>query len=105
MLFDLPTQRFLSNQGHKGKTVSNESGKYHIHYFKDEINGKTVHTWGLTAFLAIVVSSLLHSRQPDFETLYGKNIDIENVNKGLEAFLLEKLAVSDSHFKNLKNKK
>lgn len=99
----MPTERFLSNERHKTKTVTNSGGSYHIHYFKDNVDGKTVTTWGMTAFLAIVVSSLLHARQPDFELILGKNLDINNVNKYLEQYLFSKLSVSQADRKRLQN--
>lgn len=99
MIFDLPTERFLKNHDHKTKTVSNQGGQYHLHYFKDVINGKNITTWGMTAFLSIVVSALLHSKPPEFDLILGKKFDIENINKYLEQHLFSKLAVSDASLK------
>lgn len=96
MVFDLPTERFLSAEGHKTKTITNAGGSYLIHYFKDKIDEKTVTTWGMTAFLAIVVSSLLHAREPDFDVMLGKKVDIQRINSYLEKFLFSKMLVAEA---------
>lgn len=105
MVFDLPTERFLSNEAHKTKTITNAGGSYLIHYFKDNIdNDKTVTTWGMTAFLAIVVSSLLHAREPDFDVTLEKKVDIQRINEYLEKFLFSKLLVAQAADRENKNK-
>jgi 8-oxo-dGTP pyrophosphatase MutT (NUDIX family) len=102
IIFDLPTERFLSDVKHKVKIQSNESGEYYIHYFKDTVDGRSINTWGFTAFLSIVVSSLLHGRKPAFKlTPYDHHID-DNLNDFLQMFVLRKLAVSETHYKNKK---
>lgn len=100
LIFDLPTERFLTNANHKTKLFSNASGQYLAHYFKDKIGDRIITTWGFTAFLAIVISSVLHSRTPTFDVFPGHKLTNHNLNQFLEKFFFNKLAVSNTHYKN-----
>jgi 8-oxo-dGTP pyrophosphatase MutT (NUDIX family) len=102
MLFDLPTERFLSTQNHEMKGFKNDSGEYYVHYFNDTVQNREVVTWGLTAFLSIVVSVILNGRAAQFELIPNKSIEHTDINKYLEEYLFAKLAVSREHFNNNK---
>ena len=101
MIFDLPTERFLSDANHKISSIKNEKGEYFMHYFKDTLTGKKVTTWGFTAFLSAIVSSVIHGHAPDFEL--DPNLKWSpkerNLNEFLEQFSFNKLAVSEAAFK------
>jgi 8-oxo-dGTP pyrophosphatase MutT (NUDIX family) len=98
MIFELPTERFLSKSNHRMSSIKNENGVYSIHYFKDNINGKSVSTWGFTAFLSVAISSFLHSRATDFEFVLNlnENQNKRNLNEMFEEFSSNKLAVSQA---------
>ena len=100
MIFDLPTERFLSKNDHETKVFKNKSGEYLIHYFKDFIQGREVITWGFTSFLSILISSIVHSKQPDFKLIANMEFEEKNINHYLEKYLKAKLAVSREYFKN-----
>jgi 8-oxo-dGTP pyrophosphatase MutT (NUDIX family) len=100
LFFDLPTERFLTKTNHEMKCFKNESGEYYIHYFNDIVQKREVCTWGLTAFLSIVVSAILNGRAAEFDLIpHSKGIVGSDVNKYLEDYLFSKLAVSREYFK------
>jgi hypothetical protein len=95
LVFELPTERFLRDDYHIMKHVSNNNGDYLIHYFQDKINEKLIiQTWGFTAFVAIIVSSILHGKMPNFEIAPSSILDLNNLNSFLENFLIKKLSIS-----------
>ena len=106
MIFELPTERFLSKLNHRMSSIRNENGEYFIHYFKDVVNGKSITTWGFTAFLSASISSFLHSKSPEFDldSNFKENPSIKNLNEWFEEFSSNKLAVSEAAFKNTKKK-
>lgn len=95
-LFDLPTERFLSNRDYDIKKVGNERGSYNIHYFKDNLENREIVTWGFTSFLSISISIVLHSRMPDFEFELQPNLNGDNLNEVFEQYLLK-----NSQFQNI----
>jgi coenzyme A diphosphatase NUDT7 len=105
MIFDLPTERFLSNHGHEMQTFKNSSGEYHIHYFKDNVQGREIVTWGFTAFLSICVSMILNERAAEFDLVPNRTFKSHDMNSYLEEFLFNKLAVSTEYFKKHENEK
>ncbi len=101
MLFELPTQRFLSKKNHKIELIKNERGMYYIHYFKDHLNNDIeITTWGFTAFLSSIISMIVHNRNPEFDLApSNKKIDLDNLNEFLQEYLFTKLAVSEAYYK------
>ena len=54
-VFKLPTSRFISNQNHEHKPFKlRNKDEYYVHYFKDQIDGAEITTWGLTALICIL---------------------------------------------------
>lgn len=102
LVFDLPTERFLSSSGYEMKHVKNKGGSYYIHYFKDQIKDREVVTWGFTAYLCTVISMILNSRSPEFQLAPNIKFTENDVNSFLEKWLLNKLAVSNAHRKDKK---
>jgi coenzyme A diphosphatase NUDT7 len=90
MIFELPTERFLNREGHHHKIIKNGNSEYYIHYFDDIIDEKKITTWGATAFLSIIVSSILHSRTPEFSVDPQIELTNNNIDKYLEDYLLIK---------------
>lgn len=90
MIFELPTERFLSKNGHHYKLIKNGKSEYYIHFFDDIINGKKITTWGATAFLSIIISSILHSRVPEFSVDPQIELSNQNINNYLQDYLLVK---------------
>ena len=101
MIFEMPTERFLNKANHKMSSIKNENGEYFMHYFKDNINGKSVTTWGFTAFLCAAISSCIHGKSPDFELdlNFKDKPNEQNLNEYFEKFLSNKLSVSQAAFK------
>lgn len=92
-VFDMPTDRFLRKDGHNMKIFENNNSKYYIHYFQDLIKNRQITTWGFTAFLSIAISSVLHSKQPDFDFISIDSLDSQNLNEFLFDFSLNILKV------------
>ena len=82
-VFKLPTERFILNEGYTCKKFKSENTEYYLHYFDDNLNGAPIQTWGFTALTSILVSSLLHSRLPQFPL----DPDIQISNESLLQFL------------------
>lgn len=97
-IFQVPTERFLSERGHSTKTYMTENGDYLVHYFEDTVveSGRTFTTWGYTAFMCIVVSALLHARKPDFTVAPGFQFELDQINDMLEKFLYKKILYARS---------
>lgn len=95
-VFQVPTDRFLTEAGHSTKAYATESGDYLVHYFEDTVQGRTFTTWGYTAFMCIVVSALLHASQPAFTVAPGFHFEPENINATLEKFLHKKIEFARS---------
>ena len=90
MIFDLPTDRFINSTDHNVKTVKmKDNDEYSLHYFKDKVNKDTiVETWGMTALISIIVSTMLHSRAPGFLVDPKFDFKNDNINEYLEWNLL-----------------
>jgi coenzyme A diphosphatase NUDT7 len=92
LIFDLPTDRFLSSTGHTSKQMKSVNGDiYYIHYFEDYIEGRKITTWGLTAYLCILISSYLHQRNPSFPIDPIINFKYDQLNEFTETYLLKVL--------------
>jgi len=95
MIFELPTERFLSDIGKTTTTYETESGEsYLVHHFKDilsEVGDREIETWGYTAFMCVIVSMLIHDRPIPFNMQSSLEFRPDNVNKLLERFLYKKL--------------
>jgi 8-oxo-dGTP pyrophosphatase MutT (NUDIX family) len=88
LMFDLPTDRFISERDHSIKRIETKIGSYSVHYFDDIVQGQTITTWGLTAFMSMVISELIANRKPDFR-LFDQlpPLTEKNFNATLEKFL------------------
>ena len=93
---EIPTRRFLTDQNHKIKHISNQNGDFLLHSFKDRFSGSdsVIRTSGVTAFLCILVSSMIHSKCPKFY-VWSKQT---SVNYCLETYLLKKLEYQNANF-------
>jgi 8-oxo-dGTP pyrophosphatase MutT (NUDIX family) len=108
LIFDVPTESFLLSEMHTHSSIkSNKHTEYFIHTFKhelaDQMNPKTLSITGVTAFISIVVSSILHSKSPEFILDPQLNFKHENSNEFLENYLLDKSKYLISYL--AKNKK
>jgi coenzyme A diphosphatase NUDT7 len=92
LIFDLPTDRFLSSTGHTSKQMKSVNGDiYNIHYFDDQIEGRKITTWGLTAYLCILISSYLHQRNPSFPIDPSLEFKYNQLNEFTETYLIKVL--------------
>jgi len=94
-VFKLPTERFILNEGYSCKQFKAESTEYYLHYFKDTVNDKTIQTWGLTAFVSVLVSALLHSRLPEFQLDPDIKLTDESVLGFLDLYLEKTIKSAD----------
>lgn len=99
MIFELPTERFLSNSNHTINSIRNEKGEYIVHFFKDNINGKKITTWGFTAFVSAVISSVIHAKTPEFDLDSNLKLDTnkQDLNEFIEKFSSNKFAISQEN--------
>jgi len=92
LIFDLPTNRFLSSNGHTSKRMKSVNGDmYNIHYFDDLIDGRKIATWGLTSYLCIMISSFLHQRNPSFPLDPSLEFNYDRLNEFTETYLIKVL--------------
>ena len=97
LVFELPTERFLIDEGHTSQNYESNGNSYLVHHFKDMIDEREMETWGYTAFMCAIISTLIHSHGPVFKLVPNMNFEPENMNEMLEAFLLKKLSfIKDS---------
>ena len=84
-MFELSTRRFLEARGHKSKKL----GDFYVHYFDDQISSssKLINTWGVTAFVCVCLSSILHNRVPEFPIDPSVKLNDNNLNEFLEHYL------------------
>lgn len=90
MIFELPTQRFITNNDHSVKSVElKNNDEYFLHSFHDKVNDEIIKTWGVTALIGIVVSTILARRAPNFivDPKFGYRND--NVNDYLDFNVLK----------------
>jgi 8-oxo-dGTP pyrophosphatase MutT (NUDIX family) len=78
-VFKLPTERFLSKENYSFKSFKSGKTHYYVHYFEDSVNGKQFKTWGFTAVVSVLVSSMLHSKLPEY--MFDPEIELTNENK------------------------
>ena len=105
-IFELQTERFLDKRGHKSELFKSEAGEYLVHYFSDKVITldekqasctRIAKTWGFTGFMCTLVSTVLHSRLPEFDLMPNSGkLDINNLNQFLEDFLVNKFNVTSS---------
>ena len=85
LVFKIPTNRFILSENHKHKSFKiGNNDEYYVHYFKDMINGVEIQTWGVTALICILVSSILHSRAPNFQVDPHFEFDKDKINEYLK---------------------
>lgn len=63
--------RFLTTDGYRFIKWST----YKIHFFKDDIDGQMIETWGLTAKICIDVAVAVYRQAPPFRLSYTVDID------------------------------
>ena len=86
-VFKLPTERFLSKENHSYKCFKSGKTQYYVHYFEDLVDGKQFTTWGFTAVVSILVSSMIHSRLPEYSFDPEIQLTDENKRDYLDMFL------------------
>lgn len=89
-LYEIPTRRFLSKEGHELNHVELNNEEYYMHYFSTDLNGVEVDVWGITSLISILVSSILHQRPPDFLVDPLIEMDPQNMNKFFDEFVLKR---------------
>ena len=94
-VFKLPTERFILNEDYTCKKFKAESTEYYLHFFNDIVNDQKVQTWGLTAFVSIIVSSMLHSRMPDFQLDPDIKLTDESILGFLDLYLEKTIKSAD----------
>ena len=57
------------------KTFKVKKFEYFLHYFNDNINAKEYNTWGATSIISIILSTMLHSKKPEFDFQPGFSAD------------------------------
>merc|ERR1712004_440814 len=70
VVFSLPLRRFLSNSGHRQEQWTFGDKTYPLEFFDDEVDGKTITTWGMTAHTCIRLAIAVFQKQPEFPTTY-----------------------------------
>lgn len=93
LVFRLPTSRFISKIDHKRESykIPNTNDEYYVHYFKDKVDGVEITTWGVTALICILTSSILHSRAPQFQLDPQYEFDKERINEYLKYSLIKNI--------------
>lgn len=86
-VFELPTDRFIINERYKSEGFKRGKDLFTVHYFEDLIAGKQVTTWGATALMCIIISSVLHSRIPQFEVDKQDPLTNDNIYDFLDNYL------------------
>jgi coenzyme A diphosphatase NUDT7 len=66
IIFDLPTERFLSNKDHTFKSIKGADKEWYMHEFMNQVEGRPMNVIGVTAFICIFLSAALHKRNPEF---------------------------------------
>lgn len=87
LIFDLPTDRFLSSKELTMHTLKSGHSEYSMHNFKNQIAGVNHQIDGITAFISIYVAALIHNKKPEFKLVPGMDLD-PNYTKFLENFLI-----------------
>lgn len=65
--FELPLRRFLSSEGHHSTPYSMRGIDILIHYFTNDIEGKEIQTWGLTATICIELAVYIYGEAPEYQ--------------------------------------
>ena len=89
-VFQIPTERFISGQNYEQKLLKNKADEYLMHYFQDDVDGKTYKTWGVTAHIIILTSIILHSRLPPFKFDTQLELTMENLPDYPNDYILNK---------------
>lgn len=70
-IFYAPLELFISKKSHKCLDVfSGQLGFKHFFHYDDLESGNSYHIWGLTALLAVLVSTLALRKKPEFDIFY-----------------------------------
>ena len=93
LVFRLPTDRFIFKENHKHESykIEKTGDEYYVHYFKDILNDKEITTWGVTAIICILASSILHSRAPEFKVDPIYDFDKTKINDYLKFSLIRNI--------------
>jgi 8-oxo-dGTP pyrophosphatase MutT (NUDIX family) len=86
-VFEMETINFLNKQNHTYKSVKSANKEFFVHYFEDSVNERKVSIWGMTSILSVALSSMLHSRPPDFSVDPDFQLNGLNLNHFLEFYL------------------
>ena len=65
--FKLPLSRFLTVQGHRTVESSFRGRSFKLPFFDDDVDGRVICTWGLTAVVCIELAIGMFERLPEFE--------------------------------------
>ena len=105
-VFELPTDRFIVDIDHQVKSVKlTGDDEYFVHTFNDSVNNRIMKTWGITALICMLVSTMLHSRAPSFRVDPIFDVRNDNVNEYLEFNLLKNIQRIDAVNKRKLDKK
>ena len=91
-LVELPTLDFLSDAHHESNEINVFDNEYYLHYFYGNEPKKTI--FGVTAFSAILASTALHQREPQFRIDPDFQINHLNLNTFLEDYVFRKALIN-----------
>lgn len=104
-LVEIDTEKFLSNDNYEMNAVTLGDDEFYFHYFERLVAANCddlVSVWSVTALVAVIVSSILNARAPEF--LLDPNVtkfDPNDPNKFLYEFVLVKSErIIDNFVKN-----
>ncbi|RNA42809.1 peroxisomal coenzyme A diphosphatase NUDT7 isoform X2 [Brachionus plicatilis] len=80
LIFKVPTWIFLENKIHSLSVSRYKNDRVYMHYFKWEHQGQKCLITGITSTLAILISSILHAKLPEFRFAPDFNLDLHNLN-------------------------
>jgi 8-oxo-dGTP pyrophosphatase MutT (NUDIX family) len=103
VIFDLPTERFLSVKNHKFTSIRGGKVEHYMHSFANDVEGRNMDVTGVTAFMCVYISSVIHKRLPEFKFDPEIPLDFEQ-DKFLQEYLLVKSSGLLSFLSNKKNK-
>lgn len=91
-LFQVDTLKFLLDESHRCSTSKSHTGvQQYVHYFDHRLQcGTNIPIWGWTSLISIGLSSMIHSRTPEFMVDPAMQINGLNLNQFLDFYLFEK---------------
>lgn len=100
-LVEIETAKFLvKDENYEMHAISINDEEFYFHYFVNLVKGdEAISVWGITAYVAVLVSSFLNSREPQIVLDPDVNkLDPNDPNKFLYDFVLKKSANIINHF-------